>query len=72
MVGAPFLGAAVSTYAPSNDFNETPRTAPFDVGAYETEGLSGNPGWAVVPGFKGTPPQLDLVAPAAIQDLRVR
>jgi hypothetical protein len=43
---------ANEAYIPSNDFNETPRTSPYDVGAYETEGLSTNPGWKIVPGFK--------------------
>jgi hypothetical protein len=26
--------------------------SPFDVGAYETDGLAANPGWKVGPGFK--------------------
>jgi hypothetical protein len=40
------------TYVPSLDFNETSRTNPFDVGAYETEGLTANPGWKIAAGFK--------------------
>lgn len=27
--------------------------SPFDVGGYETDGLATNPGWKIVPGFKG-------------------
>lgn len=43
---------ANATYVPTLDFNETPRTSPYDVGAYETEGRTVNPGWKIVPGFK--------------------
>jgi hypothetical protein len=43
---------AIAEYAPSTDFNETLRTSPYDVGAYETEGLSVNPGWEITQGFK--------------------
>lgn len=31
---------------------ERTRQSPFDVGAYETDGLASNPGWKVVAGFK--------------------
>ncbi|HSE92492.1 MAG TPA: hypothetical protein VLF19_04230, partial [Methylomirabilota bacterium] len=43
---------ADASFVPPRDFNETTRTASFDVGAYETEGLASNPGWRVVAGFK--------------------
>jgi len=43
---------AAASLAPQLDFNETVRTAPFDVGAYETDGQASNPGWQVVAGFK--------------------
>lgn len=49
---SPLLGAADSTYVPATDFNGTPRTAPFDVGAYETQGHSINPGWTIQSGLK--------------------
>jgi len=37
---------------PARDFNERSRVSPFDVGAYETDGLVANPGWKVGAGFK--------------------
>ena len=45
---------------------------PYDIGAYETEGLSTNPGWTIVPGFKNLGGQVDLISPAATMDLGVR
>jgi hypothetical protein len=39
-------------FAAKVDFNHTPRKSPFDVGAYEREGHSKNPGWQVQAGFK--------------------
>jgi hypothetical protein len=57
---------AAAAQAPRLDFNETVRTPPFDVGAYETDGRASNPGWQVVAGFKriGTslPPPTTLFA----------
>jgi len=51
--GSPLIAAALAAYAPAVDFNGTSRSSPFDVGAYETQGLSTNPGWRVEDGFKG-------------------
>ena len=51
--GSPLIGAADASHAPAVDFNGTARTAPFDVGAYETDGASSNPGWPIQDGFKG-------------------
>jgi len=48
-------GVADASFAPALDFNATVRTSPYDVGAYETEGLATNPGWAIAPGFKDPP-----------------
>ena len=45
-------GKADATLAPKRDFNGTRRTAPSDVGAYETEDHAANPGWKIVPGRK--------------------
>jgi len=45
-------GRADSRFALELDFNNSPRKAPFDVGAYESEGLATNPGWRVQAGFK--------------------
>ena len=42
--GSPLIGTASSTYAPSVDFNADGRVSPFDVGAYETDGATSNPG----------------------------
>jgi parallel beta-helix repeat protein len=60
--GSPLLGAANANYAPLADLNGTTRDSPFDVGAYETNGQSLNPGWKIGPGFKqtirGTTPRL--------------
>ena len=50
--GSPLIGAADPAHTPSNDFNATSRQAPFDVGAYESEGLTSNPGWPIQAGFK--------------------
>ncbi len=50
--GSPLIGAANSSFAPSVDFNNTSRVTPYDVGAYETNGVSTNPGWKIKPGFK--------------------
>ena len=41
-------------FAPDLDFNRSPRKAPFDVGAYESDGDAKNPGWSVRTGFKPT------------------
>jgi hypothetical protein len=50
--GSVLIGKADSSLTPALDFNERTRQSPFDVGAYETDGLASNPGWKVVPGFK--------------------
>jgi len=52
--GSPLIGHAYRALAPAVDFNGRARTAPVDVGAYETGGLAANPGWRIVPGFKPT------------------
>lgn len=45
-------GKADPNFAPEHDFNHSRRKAPFDVGAYESEGQPKNPGWPVQRGFK--------------------
>ncbi len=52
--GSVLIGQADSAFAPELDFNNNPRKAPFDVGAYESDGSQTNPGWKVQPGFKNT------------------
>ena len=37
---------------PTLDFNSTKRNAPFDVGAYESDGPARNPGWTIRSGFR--------------------
>jgi hypothetical protein len=64
-VDSPLLNNADPNHAASIDFNGNSRTAPFDVGAYETEGLSINPGWQVQPGFKDTNLEPDTIPPKA-------
>ena len=46
------LGKADAALAPSLDFNGSKRTAPFDIGAYQRNGLASNPGWAITTSFK--------------------
>lgn len=46
------LGQADSGFVPPLDFNETTRTVPYDVGAYQTKGQAVNPGWKIVADFK--------------------
>ncbi len=49
------LGKSDPAWSPSADFNASKRTAPFDVGAYQRNGLASNPGWAITTGFKALP-----------------
>jgi hypothetical protein len=67
--GSPLIGAANASYIPASDFNGATRTSPYDVGAYETEGLTVNPGWKVVSGFKTIAGQ--NTPPAAPTNLKV-
>jgi hypothetical protein len=50
--GSPLLNHADSDFGPKLDFNRTARKPPFDVGAYEAEGYTQNPGWRIQAGFK--------------------
>jgi hypothetical protein len=50
--GSVLIGHADPSLAAELDFNHTQRKAPFDVGAYESEGNTTNPGWQVQPGPK--------------------
>lgn len=49
---SPLVGTADTGFVPRLDFNQTPRTGSYDVGAYETEGLLENPGWKIIADFK--------------------
>lgn len=51
-LGGPLIGAAVAELAPEADFNGTRRAGRYDVGAYQSDGKSVNPGWRIAPGFK--------------------
>jgi len=51
--GSVLINHADPHFAPELDFNRTLRKPPFDVGAYESEGRTKNPGWQVQAGFKG-------------------
>src|SRR2546427_5863035 len=68
--GSPLIGTASSTYAPSLEFNAAGRVSAFDVGAYETDGATSNPGWHITQGFKNvsipadtTPPTVSITSP---------
>ena len=61
--GSPLIGAANEAYAPSTDFNATRRFSPYDVGAYENDGLASNPGWRITTGFKEFAPPPDTIPP---------
>lgn len=50
--GSPLIEAADGTFAPTLDFNGDDRVSPYDVGAYESDGLAANPGWRIQSGFK--------------------
>jgi hypothetical protein len=61
--------AADPAYVSSFDFNETSRTSPFDVGAYETEGFATNPGWRITADFITITGQITV--PAAPTNLQI-
>src|SRR5262245_20523611 len=69
-IGSPLIGNAKGVYTPSGDFNAHSRTSPYDVGAYETDGLASNPGWRITTGFKEltfsdtAPPTVALTSPS--------
>ena len=50
--GSVLIGHADGSVIAERDFNHTARKAPHDVGAYESEGRTQNPGWKVQAGFK--------------------
>src|SRR2546426_248590 len=70
---SPLIGTANGTYAPGLDFNASSRVSPFDVGAYESNGATSNPGWRITQGFKNTsapppdttPPTVSITSPAS-------
>jgi len=70
---SPLLNKAEASVSPPTDFNARPRTTPSDVGAYERDGSTTNPGWRVLAGFKapGVPSSLPA-PPAAPTQLVVR
>ena len=50
--GSVLIGNADSAFVPAFDFNGVKRAAPFDVGAYESDGQARNHGWTIRVGFK--------------------
>jgi len=66
---SPLVSVANASFIPGLDFNGTTRTSPYDVGAYEANGLTANPGWKIAPGFKaiGSQPILPPAAPTNLQ-----
>jgi hypothetical protein len=69
--GSILIGNANGSYVPTDDFNLYNRLAPYDVGAYETDNLTSNPGWTIQAGFKQTP-GADTTPPTAPENLRVQ
>jgi hypothetical protein len=63
--GSRLIDAGNAAYAAAVDFNNTPRSAPHEAGAYERTATQ-NPGWTVAPGFKNVAaivqPQITLAA----------
>lgn len=55
--GSPLIENADPNHATAIDFNLSVRDSPYDVGAYETDAQTTNPGWQVGPGFKDLTPQ---------------
>jgi len=53
--GSILIGRALGAWSSSLDFNQTLRVSNIDIGAYETNGLTSNPGWKIAPGFKSLP-----------------
>jgi len=51
-LGSVLIDNADKYFAAELDFNHITRKPPFDVGAYEFEVNTANPGWQVQPGFK--------------------
>ncbi len=51
-MGSALIGTSVANLAAPTDFNQSARAAPIDVGAYESDGKTSNPGWKIIAGFK--------------------
>ncbi len=66
------LGKADTNLVAPTDFNDTTRTGPFDVGAYERETNSTNPGWKIMAGFKTIGTLTPTAPPAAPTNQVVR
>ncbi len=58
--GSRLIDAADPAFAVKLDFNCTSRKAPFDIGAYESQGRAANPGWQIQSGFKSCIGHTDL------------
>ena len=69
--GSSLAGAADPLFSTTHDFNGTFRSSPLDVGAYEVESFSGNPGWLLQPGFKSPPVVIDTTPPAPPTGLQI-
>jgi len=69
-IGSPLIANANVAYGPAADFNANSRSSPYDVGAYESDGLATNPGWRITAGFKElsfsdtAPPTVALTSPS--------
>jgi parallel beta-helix repeat protein len=65
------IDAASPSFVTAADFNGSPRSGLPDAGAYTWTGPF-NPGWLPGPGFKNAATSMDVLGPAAIQDLRAQ
>jgi len=70
--GSRLINHAHSAFAAKLDFNCISRKAPFDVGASESDGRTGNPGWKIQTGFKSCLRRTDLRKVADFDDDPVR
>jgi len=66
-MGSLLIGAANASAVPLADFNWTTRDNPYDVGAYEMNGQTSNPGWRISAGFKTVGDALPPTAPTGLR-----
>ncbi|MCK4293352.1 MAG: right-handed parallel beta-helix repeat-containing protein [Planctomycetes bacterium] len=70
--GSRLIGNGDPDFTAKLDFNCSGRKAPFDVGAYQSQGRAVNPGWKIQTGFKSCLGHKDLRKVADFDDDPVR
>jgi hypothetical protein len=68
--GSRLIGHADASFAPELDFNHMVREAPYDLGAYESDGHTENPGWKIRPGFKRMHEASAIIPSSAVLSLQ--